>query len=78
MSNGGRNETIGHIIKNIIHLEFSNYFVMEAFEMSSWRILLTDGLQSAGKEILDPVSEVDDRKGIQPKNYYRRLAITMR
>jgi D-3-phosphoglycerate dehydrogenase len=32
--------------------------------MSSWRILLTDGLQSAGKEILNPVGEVDDRKGI--------------
>ncbi len=32
--------------------------------MSSWRILLTDGLQTAGKEILNPVAEVDDRKGI--------------
>ena len=32
--------------------------------MSSWRILLTDGLQSAGKKILGPVGEVNDRKGI--------------
>ena len=32
--------------------------------MSSWRILLTDGLQKAGKEILDLAASVDDRKGI--------------
>ncbi len=32
--------------------------------MSSWRILLTDGLQATGKEILNHVTEVDDRKGI--------------
>ncbi len=32
--------------------------------MNSWRILLTDGLQATGKEILNHVTEVDDRKGI--------------
>ena len=32
--------------------------------MNSWRILLTDGLQTAGKEILDLAASVDDRKGI--------------
>ena len=32
--------------------------------MSSGRILLTDGLQKAGKEILDLAASVDDRKGI--------------
>jgi D-3-phosphoglycerate dehydrogenase len=32
--------------------------------MGSWRILLTDGLQTAGREMLSPEAEVDDRKGI--------------
>ncbi|MDO9546781.1 MAG: hydroxyacid dehydrogenase [Pelolinea sp.] len=32
--------------------------------MSSWRILLTDGLEGAGKEILSLKAEISDRKGI--------------
>lgn len=32
--------------------------------MSSWRILLTDGLERAGKEILSSEAEITDRKGI--------------
>ena len=32
--------------------------------MNTWQILLTDGLQPEGKEILDPIAKVDDRKGI--------------
>jgi len=35
--------------------------------MNSWRILLTDGLQTAGREILDLAASVDDRKGITAK-----------
>jgi len=36
--------------------------------MSSWRILLTDGLQPAGKEILRPEAALDDKKGISAED----------
>jgi len=38
--------------------------------MNSWRILLTDGLQTAGKEILNLAASVDDRKGITAEELF--------
>jgi len=38
--------------------------------MNSWRILLTDGLQTAGKEILNHAASVDDRKGITAEELF--------
>lgn len=46
---------------------------MEVNLMDTWRILLTDGLQPAGKEILQPVAVVDDQKGISADELLKKI-----